>query len=487
MAPATGVKADKRQRTIAQMFGVKEPTSTTATTNKNTSASASPSTTSSSTRVTASIPKSSKSKTSNLKSSLITGGRLPQVSYQKLKPIDRESYLSSLSSEFKELLALELDPEHGLGSTYLHVLRSQLTQQYFLDLKRFLISQGLNQPRNDIFPTSKNIYNWSRVTPLDKIRVVIIGQDPYHGPGQAHGLSFSVPKGIPIPGSLRNIYQELKREYPEFKPPGFGTLTSWAESGVLLLNTSLTVKKASAGSHSNKGWEQFTDAVVDAIDLYGGLGLLENQPSTETGHTIEPVAKRIKLDHDPVSNEVTSVDQDKPVPSDSDPTSTMSVSDPSLTTSIPDAELAAPDLHHSKHTSPQAKTSADIPDNELASIEKNTAEHPVPVSSGENLEESNSESKPKEDVETTKSTEESTTQELPGFGKGVVFLCWGKWAADRVTRLSESKHLILKSAHPSPLSAHRGFLGNNHFTLANQWLEDKYGKSATINWCDLKP
>ncbi|KAI9599688.1 hypothetical protein KEM48_008902 [Puccinia striiformis f. sp. tritici PST-130] len=428
MAPATGVKADKRQRTIAQMFGVKEPTSTTATTNKNTSASASPSTTSSSTRVTASIPKSSKSKTSNLKSSLITGGRLPQVSYQKLKPIDRESYLSSLSSEFKELLALELDPEHGLGSTYLHVLRSQLTQQYFLDLKR--------------------------VTPLDKIRVVIIGQDPYHGPGQAHGLSFSVPKGIPIPGSLRNIYQELKREYPEFKPPGFGTLTSWAESGVLLLNTSLTVKKASAGSHSNKGWEQFTDAVVDAIDLYGGLGLLENQPSTETGHTIEPVAKRIKLDHDPVSNEVTSVDQDKPVPSDSDPTSTISTS-------------------FKTHVSP-SQNIRDIPDNELASIEKNTAEHPVPVSSGENLEESNSESKPKEDVETTKSTEESTTQELPGFGKGVVFLCWGKWAADRVTRLSESKHLILKSAHPSPLSAHRGFLGNNHFTLANQWLEDKY-------------
>ncbi|KAA1113699.1 hypothetical protein PGTUg99_022233 [Puccinia graminis f. sp. tritici] len=483
MAPAAASKPDKRQRSIAQMFGAKDPT--LAATSKSSSQGASSSTTSSS-RITAPAPKA-KNKASNVKT-LMTAGRLARVSYQKLQPIDPESYRDSLSAEFKELLALELDPEHGLGPSYLHVLRAQLTQQYFLDLKRFLIAEGLNQPRNDIYPTSKNIYHWSRATPLDQIRVVIIGQDPYHGPGQAHGLSFSVPKGIPIPGSLRNIYQELKSEYPEFKAPGHGTLRSWAESGVLLLNTSLTVKKGAAGSHSNRGWEQFTDAVVDAIDLYGGLGLLNNQKPSEADQIVEPASKRMKLDHAPsteasppqAEGPETASDSDPKAPSPiADSTPMASISDPKHTTSAPEPEKTN-----------RKPSMEDL--NTLASVDKRS-EASQPARPDTNSAESGSKTKPPEvagaDVEppSTKSTEEPKPQDLPGFGKGVVFLCWGKWAADRVARLSESKHLILKSAHPSPLSAHRGFLGNKHFKLANEWLENKYGESAKINWCDLKP
>ncbi|WAQ88288.1 hypothetical protein PtA15_9A415 [Puccinia triticina] len=486
MAPSAIPKPDKRQRSIAQMFGAKDPSF--GVTSKTSSPSVS-STTTSSARVTAPAPKS-KGKTSNVRT-LVTTGRLARVSYQKLQPVDSESYRDSLSAEFKELLALEIDPEHGLGSSYLHVLRAQLTQQYFLDLKRFLIAEGLNQPRNNIYPPAKNIYHWSRATPLDQIRVVIIGQDPYHGPGQAHGLSFSVPKGIPIPGSLRNIYQELKSEYPEFKAPGHGTLRSWAESGVLLLNTSLTVKKSSAGSHSNKGWEQFTDAVVDAIDLYGGLGLLKDIKPTEADQTIEPVSKRIKLDH-PTSSEAsppeTKGSQSTTSLLDPNPPTPVSVSTLKASTSDADHTASVPDSDKAPHSD---KITAENPDHQPSSDKK--LEESQPASPDINLAESTTTPKLSQvagrddDAPSSILAEDPRNQDLPGFGKGVVFLCWGKWAADRVARLSESKHLILKSAHPSPLSAHRGFLGNNHFKLANEWLEKKYGKSAKINWCDLKP
>jgi len=442
------------------------------------------------------VPKS-KGKTTTVKT-LITAGRLARVSYQKLQPIDPETYRDSLSAEFKELLALELDPQHGLGSSYLRVLRAQLTQQYFLDLKRFLIAEGLNQTRNDIFPTAKNIYHWSRATPLDKIRVVIIGQDPYHGPGQAHGLSFSVPKGIPIPGSLRNIYQELKREYPEFKPPAFGTLHSWAESGVLLLNTSLTVKKGLAGSHSNKGWEQFTDAVVDAIDLYGGLGLVNNtQNSTEVDRTFDqPVSKRLKVDH-PTSSGA-SPSETAPEAKDSqtvilppDPKSTSSASGSPPTTSISDPKLVTPVFDPKEVPLDDKPSTSDSDHLSSTKIQHGEESRPMPSNANTTTSDAHSDSVQVEGAGAHTPSKihsaEKKSQDLPGFGKGVVFLCWGKWAADRVARLSESKHLILKSAHPSPLSAHRGFLGNNHFKLANDWLENKYGESAKINWCDLKP
>ncbi len=116
-----------------------------------------------------------------------------------------------------------------------------------------------------VHPNDEDIFNALNSTAFKNIRVVILGQDPYHGDGQAHGLCFSVPKGMKIPPSLRNIYKEIKAEYAIEMPP-HGDLTGWAEQGVLLLNATLTVRQASPGSHQHKGWEEFTDAVIRAVN-----------------------------------------------------------------------------------------------------------------------------------------------------------------------------------------------------------------------------
>ncbi|PFH53105.1 hypothetical protein AMATHDRAFT_55551 [Amanita thiersii Skay4041] len=265
------------------------------------------------------------------------------------------AYIETLSEEEKRLLSLECET---MGKSWLNVLKSEIREPYFLKLKRFLWEEGVKGLNDSskglkVFPAPRNIYAWSN-TPLGKVKVVIIGQDPYHGENQAHGLCFSVLPGIAVPPSLRNIYAELKAEYPNFVPPKHGTLTAWANNGVLLLNTCLTVRAHQAGSHSNKGWEQFTDKVIDAVDKYGGVNL----------------------------------------------------------------------------------------------------------SAG--------------------------SSENSGVSRGIVFLAWGAWAAKRVAKLNTKKHLILKSAHPSPLSASRGFLGNGHFQAANRWLKQKYGPEARVDWCNLE-
>ena len=115
-----------------------------------------------------------------------------------------------------------------------------------------------------IYPAKQNIFAALRATPFDKVSVVIVGQDPYHGPGQAHGLSFSVPPGIPIPPSLRNIYKELHKDMGTAIPKN-GTLTSWAQQGVLLLNAILTVEESKPASHAGQGWELFTDAILEQL------------------------------------------------------------------------------------------------------------------------------------------------------------------------------------------------------------------------------
>ncbi|GAA5881658.1 hypothetical protein JCM3774_005710 [Rhodotorula dairenensis] len=255
------------------------------------------------------------------------------------------------------LLALEARTLHPSWLEHLH---DELEKPYFLDLKRFLWSEGLRGTQDrqggklKVFPPARDVYAWSRYTPLRNVKVVILGQDPYHDDGQAHGLCFSVRPGVKIPPSLRNIYKEIKAEYPEFEVPKHGNLTSLARSGVLLLNTSLTVSPHKAGSHSNRGWETFTDKVIDLVDRYGGH---------------------------------------KPEGGDGD---------------------------------------------------------------GEQ-------------------------------GNGVVVLAWGAWAAKRVAKMDKKKHLILTSAHPSPLSARRGFFGNNHFRKANEWLMQKYGPEVKIDWTSLEP
>ncbi len=116
-----------------------------------------------------------------------------------------------------------------------------------------------------VFPPTDLVFHAFQLTALDKLKVVILGQDPYHNDGQAHGLSFSVPEGMAIPPSLRNIYSELSTDIQGFQIPSHGNLTKWAEQGVLLLNATLTVRAHEAGSHQKKGWEMFTDEIIKAI------------------------------------------------------------------------------------------------------------------------------------------------------------------------------------------------------------------------------
>lgn len=238
--------------------------------------------------------------------------------------------------------ALECLEQDTLGESWRKALRAEFSKPYFLKLKDFLISEHKSHV---VYPPIKDIYSWSRLTPLESVKVVVMGQDPYHNTGQAHGLSFSVLPPTKLPGSLKNIYKQLSVDVPAFKPPLIGDLTPLAKAGVLWLNTCLTVRAHTANSHSKKGWESFTDAVIKAV-----------------------------LD--------------------------------------------------------------------------------------------------RED------------------DRGVVFFAWGLPAQKTCERLGidEEKHLVLRSAHPSPLSAHRGFLGNGHFKKANEWLRKT--NDSEIDWtalCSAEP
>ncbi|ODS24696.1 uracil-DNA glycosylase [Candidatus Endobugula sertula] len=217
-----------------------------------------------------------------------------------------------------------------LHDSWLQHLQVEFDQPYMQQLKQFLLSEKAQG--KVIYPTGNNIFNAFNSTHFDDVKVVILGQDPYHGPGQAHGLCFSVPYGVPSPPSLVNIFKEIQRDLG-LPIPQHGCLQSWAEQGVLLLNATLTVQQAQAGSHQNRGWEEFTDKAIQRL-------------------------------------------------------------------------------------------------NELR--------------------------------------------------EGIVFLLWGSYAQKKGRLIDGSKHYILQSPHPSPLSAHRGFLGNGHFSKTNQYLADN--GQAMINW-----
>ncbi|WOO78783.1 Uracil-DNA glycosylase [Vanrija pseudolonga] len=252
----------------------------------------------------------------------------------------REALKTSHAKAFP-LLELELDT---LGEDWLVALQDELTKPYFLALKEFVVAE---QKSKQVFPPAADIYTWSRLCPLKDVRVVIVGQDPYHDDNQAHGLAFSVRKGVKIPPSLRNIYKEMATEVPGFKVPLHGDLTEWAKHGVLLLNTSLTVRAHEAGSHANRGWDQFTAAVLKAV-----------------------------------------------------------------------------------------------------------------------------------------TTRSSSSSDKKG-ANGVVFMAWGAHAQKMAVGLDKKQHLVLKSAHPSPLSASRGFFGNGHFNQSNDWLRERYGPDGVIDWKGL--
>ncbi len=141
------------------------------------------------------------------------------------------------------------------------VLRDEIAQPYFVDLFIWLQNE---RTQFSIFPPEELVFSALSLTPPEQVRVVILGQDPYHGSGQAHGLSFSVQRGVRVPPSLRNIYAELQSDLG-IEAPLHGNLESWAHQGVLLLNTTLTVREGDAGSHAGHGWEKFTDAIISVL------------------------------------------------------------------------------------------------------------------------------------------------------------------------------------------------------------------------------
>lgn len=144
-------------------------------------------------------------------------------------------------------------------------LATEMEKAYFQDLLLFL---AIQKQREVIFPPEEFLFNALAKTPFERIKVVILGQDPYHQPGQAHGLAFSVPEGIRIPPSLRNIFKELHQDMEDFHIPRHGDLTAWANQGVLLLNATMTVQAGKPGSHQKMGWEIFTDEMIRQISQY---------------------------------------------------------------------------------------------------------------------------------------------------------------------------------------------------------------------------
>jgi len=148
-----------------------------------------------------------------------------------------------------------------IEGSWKEILKDEFSSQYFTELKEFLIEE---KKKFNIYPPGKLIFNAFNRTPFEEVRVVILGQDPYHGKGQAHGLCFSVPEGISQPPSLLNIFKELKSDLG-IPIANHGNLEKWTSQGILLINATLTVRANQAGSHQNKGWEKFSDVVIQKI------------------------------------------------------------------------------------------------------------------------------------------------------------------------------------------------------------------------------
>lgn len=151
---------------------------------------------------------------------------------------------------------------HYLSHSWQKHLQTEIAKPYFHDL---LNKIDACYKASTVYPRAELVFHALNLCPPENIKVVIIGQDPYHGPGQAHGLSFSVNDGVKLPPSLRNIFREMSADLPGYEVPWSGNLEKWASQGVLLLNTILTVEAGKPGSHKNLGWEQFTDAIISFV------------------------------------------------------------------------------------------------------------------------------------------------------------------------------------------------------------------------------
>lgn len=178
-----------------------------------------------------------------------------------------------------------------IEESWKEILASEFNAEYFKTIKNFLLEE---KKKHKIFPAGKDIFNAFNLTPFNQVKVVIIGQDPYHGPNQAHGLCFSVLDGIKHPPSLENIFKELKTDVG-IEYPKSGNLTNWAKQGVLLLNASLTVRQSEANSHQSIGWQKFTDAVIEKLSnerdgiiflLWGGFAKKKGEKIDKKKHHV---------------------------------------------------------------------------------------------------------------------------------------------------------------------------------------------------------
>ncbi|MDD5729175.1 MAG: uracil-DNA glycosylase [Victivallales bacterium] len=151
---------------------------------------------------------------------------------------------------------------NAIPDNWKKLLKAEIESEWFIELQVFLDAEWR---RETVYPPREKIFSALRLTPPEAVKVLILGQDPYHGEGQAHGLCFSVPEGVRIPPSLRNIYKEMHTDL-KVRPPEHGCLESWARQGVLLLNTVLTVRAGQAQSHQRRGWEKFTDAIIRQVN-----------------------------------------------------------------------------------------------------------------------------------------------------------------------------------------------------------------------------
>ncbi|KAI5467281.1 uracil-DNA glycosylase [Mariannaea sp. PMI_226] len=205
---------------------------------------------------------------------------------------DKAKWIAGLTPEQKDLLQLEIDT---LDDSWLAHLKDDITTKEFLELKKFLNRE--TSAGRKWFPPKEDIYSWSRHTPFHNVKVVIVGQDPYHNVNQAHGLAFSVRPPTPAPPSLKNMYICLKKDYPSFETPPNrgGLLTPWAEEGVLMLNTCLTVRAHEANSHSNRGWERFTQKVIDLVAQKRTRGVVYMAWGTPAGKRVQKVDRQRHL------------------------------------------------------------------------------------------------------------------------------------------------------------------------------------------------
>lgn len=179
----------------------------------------------------------------------------------------------------------------NIGNDWDEILEGEFEKEYYQKLRQFLVTEYKTKV---VYPSMYDIFNALKFTPYQEVKAVILGQDPYHQPGQAHGLCFSVQKGVAPPPSLVNVFQELKDDLG-IEPPNHGYLESWAKNGVLLLNTALTVRRSQPNSHRGKGWEIFTDRVIRLLNdreepmvfiLWGGNAKAKQDLITNNRHLI---------------------------------------------------------------------------------------------------------------------------------------------------------------------------------------------------------